>query len=97
MLRAWLFLETTRWYDGLPCVQVFFSEEPPIVEGCRLAGRIELTGSGVQASLWPPRLTPLQRRVWDAVVGWAIEELQKKVGGYESVVTTAPCYGEMQV
>ena len=76
--RAWILIEVDRWQDGLPCTTVLFSEECPSVPGCWAVGVVEVSGGGLQKSLRPPALTPLQRRVWEAVVGWTEDELMAR-------------------
>lgn len=80
--KAWILVESERWYMGYPCVRVVFDEgnlPPPKVEGCWVAGHLEIDGEGkIQERFNKPRLTSLQKRVWTAVVGWAKNYLTKQ-------------------
>jgi hypothetical protein len=82
LVKAWILVETMRWYNGWPCVRVLFSPEgdvsyPPAEEDCWLAGSLEWRDGEIRERLNKPLLTPLQEAVWDAVVGWAKNHLKE--------------------
>ncbi|OIQ59778.1 hypothetical protein MOTE_10340 [Moorella thermoacetica] len=82
LVRAWILVEATRWYNGWPCVRILFGAEdgvsyPPVEEDCWLAGSLEWRDGEIRERLNKPLLTPLQEAVWDAVVGWAKNHLKE--------------------
>ncbi|MDN5362112.1 MAG: hypothetical protein PWP70_1159 [Moorella sp. (in: firmicutes)] len=89
--KAWILVESERWYMGYPCVRVVFDEgnsPPPKIGDCWVAGHLEINVDGkIQERFHKPKLTSLQKRVWTAVVGWAKKYLVKQC---ESPKTKTP-------
>lgn len=82
LAKAWILVETERWYDGWPCIRVYFTPQgvacgPPLEEGCWLAGYVEWQDGQIREDLNKPRFNSLQETVWDAVIAWAQRRIKE--------------------